>query len=198
MADIRLAWAADTDDAVAILSDGFRADPVMVWMFGKSVTTALPVMFRFMLGEALIPAGATYLSDQSCSVWTPPGQDPWSRGEELGIRFMTTMTESLTEDGLGRLMVLSDVTDRLHPHEPHWYLGMLATRSNAQGSGAGGNMLTRTLALVDQDELPAHLESTNPRNVPFYERHGFVVTGEEDLPDGPRLTCMRRPRVGRP
>jgi predicted GNAT family N-acyltransferase len=103
------------------------------------------------------------------------------------------MTDVLRDDALGRLMMLSDVTDRVHPHEPHWYLGMLATRSNAQGSGAGSKMMTRTLALVDQDGLPAHLESTNPRNVPFYERHGFVVTGEENLPDGPRLTCMRRP-----
>jgi predicted GNAT family N-acyltransferase len=193
MSDIRLATGDDTDDVTAILSDGFSADPVMVWMYGDDVTTALPVMFRFMLGEALIPLGATYVSDQCCSVWTPPGQDPWSRNDELGGRFMAAMTESLSTDAFERLLVLSDVTDRIHPRDPHWYLGMLATRTRAQGSGAGSRMLARTLALVDQDELPAYLESTNPRNVPFYERHGFVVTSEETLPDGPRLTCMRRP-----
>lgn len=29
--------------------------------------------------------------------------------------------------------------------------------------------------------LPAYLDSPNPRNVSFYERHGFVVTGEARL-----------------
>ena len=192
MSDIRLASVADADQATAILSDGFRDDPVMIWMHGDNVAAALPVMFGFMLSEALIPVGGTYLSNQCCSVWTPPGQDPWARSDELGSRFMTTMTDALPADSLERLMVLGDVTDRVHPTEPHWYLGMLATRTSAQGSGAGGRMLARTLALVDEDEMPAYLESTNPRNVPFYERHGFVITGEEVLPDGPRLTYMRR------
>jgi predicted GNAT family N-acyltransferase len=198
MSDIRLATVADADEATAILSDGFRDDPVMVWLYGDNVTAALPVMFDFMLGEALIPVGATYLSDQSCSVWTPPGQDPWSKSDELGARFMATMTDALPAHAMERLMVLGDVTDRVHPQEPHWYLGLLATRTRAQGSGAGSRMLERTLALVDEDGMAAYLESTNPRNVPFYERHGFVVTGEEVLPDGPRLTCMRRPPASQP
>jgi predicted GNAT family N-acyltransferase len=198
MSDIQLAAVTDTDRATAILSDGFSADPVMEWMLGDNVAEALPLMFGFMLGEALIPVGATYLSGQCCAVWTPPGRDPWSRSDELGSRFLAAMNEALTEHALGRLMVLSEVTDQVHPREPHWYLGMLATRTAAQGSGAGSRMLARTLSLVDADGMSAYLESTNPRNVPFYERHGFVITGEEYLPEGPRLTCMRRPPSGQP
>ena len=198
MSDIRLATVDDAAEATAILSDGFSADPVMVWMYGDEVSRALPVMFRFMLGEALIPVGATYLDDKCCAVWTPPGVDPWASNEELGGRFLTTMTEAVSADALDRLMMLSDITDRVHPREPHWYLGLLATRRGAQGSGAGSRVLTRTLALVDAAGLPAYLESTNPRNVPFYERHGFAVTGEEVLPDGPRLTCMTRPAGAQP
>jgi hypothetical protein len=31
---------------------------------------------------------------------------------------------------------------------------------------------------VDEDHLPAYLETPNPRTIPFYERYAFEVTGE--------------------
>ena len=46
---------------------------------------------------------------------------------------------------------------------------------------------------MDADGAPAYLESTNPRNVSLYERHGFVATGSIELPGGPPLTAMLRP-----
>ena len=41
--------------------------------------------------------------------------------------------------------------------------------------------------------VPAYLECTKQRNVAFYERHGFAVTGEIQVPDGgPVLWAMWR------
>jgi hypothetical protein len=53
------------------------------------------------------------------------------------------------------------------------------------------------LERCDGERVPAFLESSNPRNIPFYERQGFVVTKRLDrLPGGaPLLTQMwREPR----
>ena len=69
---------------------------------------------------------------------------------------------------------------------------MIATRAAAQGTGAGTRMMGHTLEPVDADGVPAYLESTNPVNIPFYERHGFAIVGAATLPDGPTLTQMRR------
>jgi hypothetical protein len=46
--------------------------------------------------------------------------------------------------------------------------------------------------------MPAYLESSKGRNVPFYERHGFTVTRELKIPDGgPLLWLMwRDPQPG--
>lgn len=192
--DIRIASAGEAAAATEILSDGFADDPVMRWVFGETVRAALPVMFGFMLREVLIPVGATYIDGDCCAVWTPPGRDPWAT-EDRGGRFLEAMTDVLDDGSLHRMIVLNELVERIHSREPHWYLGMLATRTAAQGTGAGSRLLAHTLQRVDHDRFAAHLESTNPRNVPFYERHGFVVLGEERLPDGPLITPMRRDHV---
>ena len=42
------------------------------------------------------------------------------------------------------------------------------------------------------DGIPAYLESSKERNVDYYSRFGFKVTGELDLPRGPRVWAMWR------
>ena len=48
----------------------------------------------------------------------------------------------------------------------------------------------------DEEGVPAYLESSNPRNIPFYARHGFESTGEIVVGKGaPTVTAMwRNPR----
>ena len=56
--------------------------------------------------------------------------------------------------------------------------------------------MSSRLDRCDAEYAPAYLESSNPDNVPYYERFGFEVTGELRLPDGgPSLIPMwRKPR----
>ena len=48
----------------------------------------------------------------------------------------------------------------------------------------------------DAQGLPAYLESSHPRNVPLYERHGFEVMGVIQPGDFPPLIPMLRPARG--
>jgi hypothetical protein len=45
---------------------------------------------------------------------------------------------------------------------------------------------------VDAHQLPAYLETPNPRNITFYERHGFEVTGRAIAGEFPPVTFMMR------
>jgi GNAT superfamily N-acetyltransferase len=67
------------------------------------------------------------------------------------------------------------------------------------GPGSGGSALMQyALAACDRDGMPAYLESTNPRNVRLYERHGFELLGTIQAGSSPPLFPMLReprPRV---
>lgn len=195
LAEVRLATEHDAEAASDILADGFLLDPVMQWVFGDGIDIALKPFFHFMVSEPLIPLGATYTNGSCCAVWTPPDTDPWARAD-VADRFLAAMDHVLARDQLHRMLTLNLLVDQIHPKERHWYLGMIATRATAQGTGAGTRVMTYTLGRVDADGVPAYLESTNPANIPFYERNGFVIVGEAGLPEGPNLTQMRRTPPG--
>lgn len=99
----------------------------------------------------------------------------------------------------GRLAAGRAVSDLMkvnHPEEPHWYLAVLGSDPFVRGCGFGYVLLQSRLERCDAECAPAYLESSNPDNVPYFERFGFEVTGEMVLPDdGPPLWPMwRKPR----
>ena len=67
---------------------------------------------------------------------------------------------------------------QLHPQRPHWYLSGIGTDPPEQGTGVGSTLMRSRLARCDEDGVPAYLESSKERNVPFYERHGFGSPGK--------------------
>ena len=81
---------------------------------------------------------------------------------------------------------------RYHPKEPHWYLPLLGVDPARQGQGLGSALLKHALAHCDAEGLPAYLESSNIKNVPLYERHGFEVLGVIQPGDFPPLYPMLR------
>ena len=51
------------------------------------------------------------------------------------------------------------------------------------------------LVPCDRDKKLAYLESTNPRNIPLYERHGFELLGTIQVGKSPPIFPMlRKPR----
>jgi ribosomal protein S18 acetylase RimI-like enzyme len=90
--------------------------------------------------------------------------------------------------------------EKLEPRDPHWYLAMIGVDPSLQGRGIGAQLMQPVLDEADRDGLLAYLESSNPLNVPWYEKFGFHVTGELPLAkDGPVLHLMtREPQVPRP
>ncbi len=135
-------------------------------------------------------AGTSWHTDGGAALWDGPKAWRLSTGESMSLALRTIR-------GLGRrARVVGDAlvdVEKAHPSEPHWYLAALGVRPDCHGQGRGSALLEAGLARADAEAMPCYLESSNPRNVPLYERHGFEVIAEHWLPDGPVMTYMWRP-----
>ncbi len=79
-----------------------------------------------------------------------------------------------------------------HPKEPHWYLPLLGVDPLHHDEGLGSALLQHALVTCDRDNKFAYLESSNQKNIPFYERHGFEVLGTIQVNMSPPIFPMLR------
>ncbi len=80
-----------------------------------------------------------------------------------------------------------------HPSEPYWYLPLIGVDPAHCGQGYGGALMSGALERCDRDGVTAYLESTNPRNITLYERHGFARVGQVQIGESPPFVPMVRP-----
>jgi GNAT superfamily N-acetyltransferase len=192
---VRRAVTADLPTIAAALTDAFDDDPVMAWLFPKPSDRRKRLDRWFRIEGARHLLHDTVWCDEAgrgAAYWDPPGHWRMTPGQILrslprtaplfGRRIPTALR------GLARV-------EGVHPDEPHHYLAVLGTAAAAQGKGVGSALLAPTLEECDATGVPAYLESSKERNIPFYARHGFEVTGEVQLPKGPMIwTMWRAPR----
>jgi GNAT superfamily N-acetyltransferase len=182
----------DRERAIATIVSAFADDPVERWMFPDE-DEYLEHFPRFVaaFGGAAFEHGTAWQLDDFAAValWLPPGAQP------DGAAIERVFAERVRPDKHPDLFTVVGQMDDAHPDYPHWYLPWLGVEPAAQGAGLGGELLAHCLARVDADRVPAYLETPNPRTVPFYERHGFDVTGEAQAGTCPPMTFMLRPAL---
>ena len=186
----------DRDAVVATLAAAFLADPLMGWVFEDAAARPAQLarwwgwMFDHLPGHAEVLATA---DDRSAALWYGP--DPVDEDTQRDFVAMLSglLGPHLAVDKLRGLSVIPAA----HPHDVrHWYLAAVGTRPEAQGHASAGRVLAPILARADTAGIGTYLESSNPRNVSFYERLGFAVTGRIRIPGGPSLEPMWRPPPG--
>jgi ribosomal protein S18 acetylase RimI-like enzyme len=195
---LRRATAADVPELSRMLARAFLDDPVAVWSC-RAAALRPAVLERFQAARLrqLLPEGEVWTTAglDCAALWAPPGR--W----KTTVRQAAEMARCLFHPRLiGRApMVAIGLlgVERRHPRQPpHWYLSVLGTDPPAQGRGLGSAVLGPVLEQCDADGIGAYLESSKERNIDFYARHGFRVTGELRLPRGPRVWAMWREGQG--
>ena len=83
-------------------------------------------------------------------------------------------------DAFQRLISVTDYIEPYHREAParHWYLLVVGVDKSLQGRGLGSALLQPILDQADAEAMPCYLETFQPKNLPFYERHGFHVLRE--------------------
>lgn len=171
------------------LTLAFSTDPAVRYMLPSAAgyLTHFPKLATAMAGSALAAGTAYAVDGQAAALWLAPGVGPDSEA------IFALVAEAVAPERLEVLAELGELMGQYHPEEPHWYLSMLGVDPSRQGQGLGAALLKEGLRRCDADGLPAYLESSSPKNVPLYERHGFEVTGLIKPGDHPGLIPMYRP-----
>ncbi len=194
----RRATLADVPTLASMLARAYDDDPVAIWTCRSDALrpTVLEGLHRARLAQAILH-GEVWVTPElsSAAVWMPPGSGGTTLAYELA-RARVLLHPRLISRLIPRLPLFAlaaRAMGRAHPRaRPHWYLSLLATNPPARGQGLGAAVLRPVFERCDADGLGIYLESSKERNISFYARHGFRVTGEVRLPRGPRMWLMWR------
>lgn len=170
------------DTAAFTLAEAFRDDP-LVHILARDVERRSEVG-RWFFGVTVdygMRWGRVWVDEEASavSVWLPP-DGAWTAGRSFRIG-MGAFPIRVGVRAMVRVVQAAPVLDRLHAilSEPHWYLMAIGTLPERQRVGLGAALVAAGASQADGARVPCYLETATTRNVEFFGRHGFEVTGTE-------------------
>lgn len=194
MPQIRTAAEEDRSTVIDTLTLGFASDPFVRWLLPDSSDyLAIGPQMTEAFGGGAIEAGSAFIADKGKAValWIPPGLE--HDDNEIGKILSANVRPEIKDDAKA---MFADMDAYHSRNTPCWFLSMIAADPAWLGQGLGGALMKHALRRVDEDGLPAYLESSNPRNISLYMRHGFEILGEIRHGSSPVITPMLRPARG--
>jgi len=175
--------------AINIQLMAFSADPIMRWLWPEpdAYVRYFPALVRGFGGGAF-ESGTAHVTENfhGGALWLPPGVGPDDAALEALIH------DAVPEPARSEVLSILEQMGESHPHEPHWHLAFIGVDPVWHGQGIGAALLGYALERIDEKGLEAYLESSNPRNVPLYQRHGFEVIREIRVGAAPPVIPMLR------
>ena len=189
---IKTATASDEAPTIDVVVRAFSADPVAHWIWPDSQQYHMyfPSIVRAFGGKAFTHGSAYYVDGYAAAaLWLPP--DVFPDEDMLSSMFQRSVSEQIQKG----VFTVFDQMGRYHPSEPHWYLPLMGVDPLKQSKGFGSALMQHALIQCDRDNKLAYLESSSPRSIPFYERHGFELLGTIQMETSPCIFPMlRRPQ----
>ena len=163
----------------------FAADPLVRWWFPDDATYPdLASRFFGVLLDTRLEGGEVWAVEidgtvAAVSMWVPPGGN--LIGPDVAGARYNDVVAGLPAPSAERIAATDEVIDELLPTEPHWYLGVLATRPDHRNAGLGTLVCGPVFAAADRAGVAIALETAPSVNVAYYTRRGFSVLHEAEL-----------------
>src|SRR5258708_15184489 len=173
--------------ASELLGRAFMKDPMWEYLAPSLARRArvLPSSFGITVRYSL-RYGEVYTTRalDGVACWLTPSAAPPSLSQLIRLSIHGAPLE-LGLMGLLRYTAVENYTGEIHKRTlpgRHWYLWVIGVEPERQGQGIGAMLIHPVLAQADALPLPSHLETMNEANVPFYQKHGFKVISEGEIP----------------
>jgi ribosomal protein S18 acetylase RimI-like enzyme len=166
---VKTAIESDEASIIDALKLAFVADPATRWVWPEpqKYLSYFSSFAKAFGGKAFAYQSAHYVGNYSgAALWLPPNVHP--DVDQLIALLQSSGSDKAKNDGPEVFEKMSSY----HPNEPHWYLPLLGVDPLHHGQGLGSALIQHAIVMCDRDNKLAYLESSNPTNIPFYERHG--------------------------
>jgi ribosomal protein S18 acetylase RimI-like enzyme len=181
------------------LSSAFEGDPMTSYLFPShsDKQKRLRFVFRVELHYAFRHGVVEIIGEGGAvAIWLPPGRTKGAftamiRSEAILAPFRLGLKAAW------RVILLLRSLQELHSRlvsGDHWYLLGLGVHPQHQGQGWGSELVRHGLTRAQSMNLPCYLETTNQRNIVFYQRNGFRLVGDRPIArSGPTVWGMLCP-----
>lgn len=176
---------------VRTLVDAFIDDPLYVWLYPDAAARPMALEATMTLTLDLAESNGVIDHDPegtAVAVWTEPGRELLGDPRPF-LDLLARWAPQRAEAAMAGMIA----TGRHRPQADVWILHLLAVSPNRQGRGLASQLLQPVLDTAATDDAAVYLETSNPRNVSFYQRFGFALLGEVPVPEGgPLMRPMLR------
>ena len=180
----------DKQKIKAVLKLSFSSDPLVRWVFPdpnmylKFFDIWMEEFSKISFSENIVFAEDNFYG---ASLWHPAKFKFDESCLYPTLDWMTTQRIELVSK-------FFDEFSKYHP-EDAWYLAFIGVDPSKQGLSIGSFIIKEALKVIDERGERAYLESSNPKNMSLYERHGFESMGRIQIGDSPPAHPMiREPR----
>jgi GNAT superfamily N-acetyltransferase len=189
---VRRATPEDRAAVVATVMDAFREDPAWAFMTGGDYDRISP-LFAGALFDSRVDAGGVWLADDTAAVSLWDRHDEHASPPDHSTALWDEYRDAVGETSWALLKAYEDALAVARPRGAYWYLGVLATRPDRRRQGLADAVVAPVLSVADRDGLDCWLETSTLANRGYYERRGFAVAADVEVPGGPTTWWMRRP-----
>jgi len=188
--EVRRVLGSEAARVAHLLARVFADDPIERWCLAcDDPAQVLELEFLHVVRQISAEGWLWAIDDLSgVAAWLPPGA-----GYASDIDDAVSPLLAAHGGDPDRSARFWDWVDDHRPVSTHWYLDLVAVEPAGRRRGRGRLLLERGLARLDRLGEPCFLVTGNPVVVPWYQRHGFTVSSEEEAPEGgPRVWFMVR------
>lgn len=134
--------------------------------------------------------GKVYLSDdnKACALISFPEQKKTTIKSLLAE--IKLIFKSIGFGNINKAIQREKTISKHYPKEGIYYLWFIGVSPEFQGKGIGEKLMREILADADQMQRAVYLETSTLKNIPWYQKFGFEVYGEQDF--GYKLFLLRR------
>ena len=188
-ASVVIATRADEDALISVTILAFSNDPAGRRLYPDPLQYLrfFPEFVRLYGGPAFDHASAHCVGGgRGAALWLPPG----IHADEVALDSLLERT--LADADKLELFEVYSLMKQHRPTEPHWFLPLIGVDPSCRGQGLGTALMQHGLLACDRDGKLAYLDSTNPSNIPFYERFGFELVAKIEIGHHPPVYPMLR------